>query len=81
MADVKSPGDSGETSIRSTRTPAPQPDDGGGAPPLARRMLSEAIGTALLVTVVVGSGIAARQLSPNDVGLQLLENSTPPHSA
>lgn len=38
-------------------------------------MLAEAVGTALLVTVVVGSGIAAQQLSPNDVGLQLLENS------
>jgi glycerol uptake facilitator-like aquaporin len=33
-------------------------------------------GSALLVTVVVGSGIAAQQLSPDDVGLQLLENST-----
>ncbi len=29
----------------------------------------------MLVTVVVGSGIAAQRLSPNDVGLQLLENS------
>ncbi len=34
------------------------------------------MGSALLVTVVVGSGIAAAQLSANDVGLQLLENST-----
>jgi glycerol uptake facilitator-like aquaporin len=40
-----------------------------------RRLLSEFLGTGLLVTVVVGSGIAAQQLS-NDVGLQLLENST-----
>jgi glycerol uptake facilitator-like aquaporin len=46
------------------------------APPLARRLLAEAVGTALLVTVVVGSGIAAAKLSPNDAGLQLLENST-----
>src|SRR4051794_28473103 len=45
------------------------------APRLARRLLSEAVGTALLVTVVVGSGIAAAKLSPGDVGLQLLENS------
>ncbi len=30
----------------------------------------------LLVTVVVGSGISAQRLSPDDVGLQLLENST-----
>jgi glycerol uptake facilitator-like aquaporin len=40
-----------------------------------RRLLAEFTGTALLVTVVVGSGIAAQQLSPDDVGLQLLENS------
>lgn len=45
-------------------------------PPLARRLLAELLGTALLVSVVVGSGIAAQQLSPDDVGLQLLENST-----
>ncbi len=44
--------------------------------PLSRRLLAETVGTALLVTVVVGSGIAAQQLSPTDVGLQLLENST-----
>jgi glycerol uptake facilitator-like aquaporin len=40
-----------------------------------RPVLAEFVGTALLVTVVVGSGIAAAQLSPSDVGLQLLENS------
>lgn len=45
-------------------------------PPLTRRLLAEFLGTALLVAVVVGSGIAAQQLSPHDVGLQLLENST-----
>ena len=43
---------------------------------LPRRLLAEFVGTALLVTVVVGSGIAAAQLSPDDVGSQLLENST-----
>lgn len=43
---------------------------------LSRRLLAEFTGTALLVTVVVGSGIAAQQLSPGDVGLQLLQNST-----
>ena len=43
--------------------------------PLARRLLAESLGTGLLVTVVVGSGIAAARLSPDDVGLQLLENS------
>ncbi len=39
-------------------------------------MLAEFLGTGLLVAVVVGSGIAAQQLSPDDLGLQLLENST-----
>lgn len=43
---------------------------------LARRLLAEFLGTALLVAVVVGSGIAAQQLSPDDIGIQLLENST-----
>jgi glycerol uptake facilitator-like aquaporin len=42
----------------------------------ARRLFAEFLGTGLLVTVVVGSGIAAQQLSPDDVGMQLLENST-----
>ncbi len=43
---------------------------------LGRRALAEALGTGLLVTVVVGSGIMAARLSPGQVGLQLLENST-----
>ncbi|OKI62269.1 aquaporin [Micromonospora sp. CB01531] len=43
---------------------------------LRRRLLAEFVGTALLVTAVVGSGIMATTLSPGDVGLQLLENST-----
>lgn len=43
---------------------------------LWRRLLAEFTGTALLVTAVVGSGIMATALSPGDVGLQLLENST-----
>ncbi|MEQ4206820.1 MIP/aquaporin family protein [Actinopolymorpha sp. B17G11] len=44
-------------------------------PPLSRRLVAELLGTGLLVTAVVGSGIAASRLSPNDTGLQLLENS------
>ncbi|MBM0275267.1 aquaporin [Micromonospora tarensis] len=42
---------------------------------LVRRTSAEFVGTALLVTAVVGSGIAAARLSPGDVGLQLLENA------
>ncbi|GAA1783300.1 MIP/aquaporin family protein [Pseudarthrobacter sulfonivorans] len=41
-----------------------------------RRAVAELLGTCLLVMIVVGSGIAAQQLSPTDVGLQLLQNST-----
>lgn len=43
--------------------------------PLRRRALAEFCGTAFLVAVVVGSGIAAAELSPDDTGLQLLENA------
>lgn len=42
--------------------------------PLWRRAIAEFLGAGLLVTVVVGSGIAAQRLS-TDTGLQLLENS------
>jgi arsenate reductase len=42
---------------------------------LARKATAEALGTALLVAIVVGSGIQAQRLSPGDAGLQLLENS------
>ena len=43
--------------------------------PLARRLLAEFLGSALLAALVVGSGIAAQQLSPHDVGLELFENA------
>jgi arsenate reductase len=42
---------------------------------LARRATAELVGTAFLVAIVVGSGIYAQELSPDDVGLELLENS------
>jgi arsenate reductase len=47
----------------------PETDD------LGRRLLAEALGTGLLVVAVVGSGIMASRLSPDDGGLQLLENA------
>jgi arsenate reductase len=43
--------------------------------PLSRRLLAEFLGSAFLAAAVVGSGIAAAQLSPGDTGLQLLENA------
>jgi len=45
-------------------------------PSLGARCLAEGLGTGFLVAAVVGSGIAAQRLSPGEVGLQLLENST-----
>jgi arsenate reductase len=45
------------------------------AAPLARRLLAEYLGSAFLTAVVVGSGIAAQRLSPDDTGLALLENA------
>ncbi|WP_448625902.1 aquaporin [Geodermatophilus sp. URMC 64] len=44
-------------------------------PVLARQAAAEFLGSAGLVTVVIGSGIAAQRLSPGDTGLQLLENA------
>lgn len=54
----------GSTTVRSNLPPA-----------LWRRLLAEFVGTALLLTAVVGSGIMAQRLSPDDVGLQLLETA------
>ncbi|HWJ65086.1 MAG TPA: aquaporin [Nocardioides sp.] len=42
---------------------------------LPRRLLAETLGTALLVTIAVGSAVAASSLSP-DAGVQLLAAST-----
>ena len=42
--------------------------------PLSRRLLAEYLGSALLAAVVIGSGIAAEQLS-TDPGLRLLESA------
>jgi len=44
-------------------------------PLLARQALAEFLGSAGLVAVVIGSGIAAQRLSPHDTGLELLENA------
>ena len=43
--------------------------------PLGRRLAAEALGSGFLIVAVIGSGIMASNLSPDDVGLQLLENS------
>jgi len=53
----------------------PAPSVSSVRPGLARRLAGEVVGTCLLAAVVIGSGIAAQTLSPDDVGLQLLENA------
>ncbi len=40
-----------------------------------RRLLAEFLGSFFLCAVVVGSGIAAQNLTPGNVGLQLFENA------
>ncbi len=42
---------------------------------LWRRLFAEWLGSAGLAAVVIGSGIAAQQLTPGDVGLELLYNA------
>src|SRR6516165_10260149 len=42
---------------------------------LWRRLSAEFLGSAFLAAVVIGSGIAAQQLSPGNTGLQLFENA------
>jgi glycerol uptake facilitator-like aquaporin len=42
---------------------------------LWRRLLAEFLGSAFLAAIVIGSGIAAANLSPGNTGLELLENA------
>jgi arsenate reductase len=42
---------------------------------LWRRLLAELLGSAFLAATVIGSGIAAQRLSPEQTGLELLENA------
>jgi glycerol uptake facilitator-like aquaporin len=42
---------------------------------LWRRLIAEFLGSAFLAAIVIGSGVAAQQLSPGNTGLQLLENA------
>ena len=48
---------------------------GPSTPDIGRRLVAEALGTCFLIIAVVGSGIMASRLSPDDIGLQLLENA------
>jgi glycerol uptake facilitator-like aquaporin len=43
--------------------------------PMGRKLAAEYLGSLLLASIVVGSGIAAQQLSPHSIGLELFENA------
>ena len=43
--------------------------------PMARKLLAELLGTALLLTIVIGSGIMAERLSGGNVAIALLGNT------
>jgi glycerol uptake facilitator-like aquaporin len=53
----------------------PETGTGSAGLDLTRRLVAEGLGTGFLVIAVIGSGIMASRLSPNDTGLQLLENA------
>lgn len=61
----------------STTDDRPWTDDAAQLAPVEhpRRLVAEALGTALLIVAVIGSGIMAERLSPDDVGLQLLQHA------
>ncbi len=44
-------------------------------PPLARRVVAEALGTALLLATVIGSGIMGERLAGGNVAIALLANT------
>src|SRR5881227_2654597 len=62
-------------STRTAREDKPAKEAMTSTPPLPRRLLAERLGSAFLAALVIGSGIAAQQLSPDDIGLQLFENA------
>jgi glycerol uptake facilitator-like aquaporin len=57
-------------------SPAPVPNDVpySSTFEVERKLCAEFLGTFILLNLIIGSGIMAERLSPNDVGLQLLEN-------
>ena len=56
-------------------TASPSPRAPSVSPPLPRRLLAKFLANAPLAAIVIGSGIAAQQLSPGNVGLQPFENA------
>ncbi|WP_066737798.1 MIP/aquaporin family protein [Cupriavidus sp. D384] len=59
----------------SAAAPSSSPSAPYSTPDIARRLVAEALGTALLVAIVVGSGIRAERLAAGDTALALLCNA------
>ena len=59
----------------SAAAPSSSPSVQNSTPDIARRLVAEALGTALLVAIVVGSGIRAERLAAGDTALALLCNA------
>jgi glycerol uptake facilitator-like aquaporin len=57
------------------REPAPRAHPAQGRATLARRVVAEGLGTALLLATVVGSGIMGERLAGGNVAIALLANS------
>jgi glycerol uptake facilitator-like aquaporin len=74
MADLSDRSDTARTQPPSATTTATAGPTGEPAIQLIRRAVAEALGTAFLVAIVIGSGIYAERLT-TDPGLRLLENS------
>lgn len=61
--------------MQTVEAPAPRGHTPGARKLFARKLLAEAIGTALLLAVVIGSGIMAERLSGGNMGVALLANT------
>ena len=64
-----------DRSLMTDRANLPETGTGSRRADLQRRLVAEAFGTGMLTVAVIGSGIMASRLSPDDIGLQLLENA------
>ena len=64
--------------LNGAHSPTSVPCSGSRPVTVARRAAAELLGTAFLVMAVIGSGIAASRLSPDDVGSSCWRTASPP---
>lgn len=76
MSGVSAGLEAGSGSRPGRGTARGEPRGGGSAPPdLPRRLAAEVVGTALLLAVVVGSGIMGERLAGGDAALAMVANA------